>query len=203
MKIMTAAFALICIPSVWADDFQDKVDGALALQNQQAVIERLEEEAYRGNLKAAYRLGLFHRAGEGVSKDAAAAYERFEQAGEPDWIRDRYKLGLPEAQYEAGIMLRDGVGVEADAEEAATWFERAAEQGHARAQLALAELYLAGRGVDQDHERAYVWASLAGRNDSGLRGAAAAVRAAARSKLQSTALRAADREVYAWTADQR
>jgi len=201
---MVAVVALMCLPSaVWADDFQDKVDAALALRSPQAVAERLEQEAYRGNLKAAYHLGLLHRAGAGVSKDPAAAYDRFEQAGEPDWIRYRYKLGLPEAQYEAGVMLRDGVGVDADPEAAATWFERAADQGHAGAELALAELYLAGRGVDQDNERAYVWASLAAKNESSLRDAANAVRTAARARLEPAALRAANREVYVWTADQR
>lgn len=197
----TTAVGLPCSPA-HADQFQDKVDAALAAADPATVWSRLEQEAYRGNLKAAYRLGLLLREGKWVRRDDAAAYERFAEAATPDLIRARYKLGLPEAQYEAGAMARDGIGVEQDFEQAAEWFEHAAEQGHGPSQLALARLYLQGVGIERNEELAYFWASLAVRADSGLAALAERVRGRAGRRLAPAELRVLNRRIEAWSAEQ-
>jgi TPR repeat protein len=47
-----------------------------------------------------------------------------------------------------------------DAKEAAKWYRKAAEQGNARAQFKLADLYYYGAGVKQDYSEAYFWVLL-------------------------------------------
>ncbi len=48
-----------------------------------------------------------------------------------------------------------------DYEEAILSYRRAADQGDARAQYNLGEMYMLGRGVPQDYTQAYVWVALA------------------------------------------
>lgn len=186
-----------------ADDYQDKVDQALEAGRIEQSVQRLEEEAFRGNLKASYALGMLLREGRQLPRDDARARERFEEAGEPNLIRARYKLGLSEAQYELARMLRDGVGGEADAEAAAEWFERAAEQGHGPSQLALARLYIDGIDGDADHRLAYFWAAVAGRTDRDLREHATQLTERASRSLEPADVRALKREIAAWSADLR
>jgi TPR repeat protein len=54
---------------------------------------------------------------------------------------DRY------AQYNLAIMLLKGQGTQQDAEEALYWCSAAAEQGSAKAQLQMGDLYQIRRGV--------------------------------------------------------
>lgn len=125
-------------------------------------IEILEREAMQGSLKAAYFLGLRYRDGKGVPQPSPErALGWLKKAGEPWDIRMEYKQGLDVAQYAAGVMFRDGVGTARDTQAAAAWFLRAAKQGHAQAQLALAELYLRDPSVGIDHTQAYFWSSVA------------------------------------------
>lgn len=156
----TLAFLVLSLP-VRADHFQDRVDEALALTDTKETVERLEVETSRGNVRAAYQLGLMYRDGERVGKDPAAAREWLEKAAEGNWMRYRFKLGLDDAQYALGMLLVDGVGGAAQPAQGAEWLERAANQGHVEAQLALAELFFNGRGVDRDPERAWLWAKVA------------------------------------------
>lgn len=44
--------------------------------------------------------------------------------------------------------------------EAIHWYRKAADQGNATAQCSLAMMYAMGKGVPQDHERAYIWLLL-------------------------------------------
>ena len=53
-----------------------------------------------------------------------------------------------------GEIHERGLGRPADPAEAATWYRRAADEGHARAQINLANLYALGRGVPKDEARA-------------------------------------------------
>jgi hypothetical protein len=58
-------------------------------------------------------------------------------------------------------MYDNGQGVAADHKVAAGWYLRAAEQANADAQFNLANMYEAGRGLDQDIVRAHMWFSIA------------------------------------------
>ena len=160
-KILILLAAVLAIGAARADDFQDKVDEALALADNAAAVKMLEAEIFRGNLKAALQLGLMYRAGDRVRKDAAKALQWLTEAAAVNWIRYRFKLGLDEAQYVLGMMALKGEGATPDNEDAAEWFEQAAKQGNSRAQTELADLYLSGRGVRSDPERAWIWARIA------------------------------------------
>jgi uncharacterized protein len=95
------------------------------------------------------------------------------------------KSGNPDAQYEVGIMYLKGQGTEADRAEALKWLTsaaaagnelaaaklrrmddqegkfqellKAAENGDTAAQYDIAMMYLKGRGVEQERERAGIW----------------------------------------------
>jgi GAF domain-containing protein len=69
--------------------------------------------------------------------------------------------GDADAQYALGISYVRGEQGRTDYEEAARWLARAAEQGHIRAQSALASVHWAGRGVAQDLVSAYMWSAVA------------------------------------------
>ncbi|MGH9351962.1 MAG: tetratricopeptide repeat protein, partial [Terriglobia bacterium] len=51
-----------------------------------------------------------------------------------------------------------GIGVPEDCRLAAEWYKRAAKLGEPEAQIALANLYRKGEGVEQNPELAYLWA---------------------------------------------
>ncbi len=160
-NIVILLAAVLAIGTARADIFQDKVDEALELKDNAAIIKTLEAEAFRGNLKAALQLGNMYRAGDRVRKDVAEAIRWLEEAASVNWMRYRFKLGLDEAQYILGMMALKGEGRSPDAGDAADWFEQAAKQGNTAAQAELAELYLNGRGVARDPEQAWIWAQIA------------------------------------------
>jgi TPR repeat protein len=54
------------------------------------------------------------------------------------------------AQYKLGISYEAGAGVPQDTVQAKVWIERAANQGLAKAQYALASIYLTGHALDDD-----------------------------------------------------
>ena len=164
--LIATVIAVLSGPA-FADDMQIEVDKALALGKSFAIVDGLKVLANRGNLKASYQLGILYRDGTHVRKDPAMARDFLKVAADDDYIRLKYKDGLMEAQYALGVMERDGIGGKVDLDDAADWFDDAAQQGYAPAQLALAELYLKGGGVDRDYERAYMWASIAAEQLSG------------------------------------
>ncbi len=43
-----------------------------------------------------------------------------------------------------------------------TWYRKAADQGYARAQYNLGNMYCSGQGVPQDYVQAHMWWNLAG-----------------------------------------
>ncbi|WP_020652112.1 tetratricopeptide repeat protein [Massilia niastensis] len=82
--------------------------------------------------RAAYRLGLACRSGEGMPQDAALAAR---------WLGVAARAGVPEAMFILANMLLDGEGVAKDEQEARRLLEAAAQRDHAEAwqQLALME----------------------------------------------------------------
>lgn len=65
--------------------------------------------------------------------------------------------GDPEAQYQLGMIYLKGVGTDANPKFAVEWLRMAATQGHLAAQLALADCYTYGWGVEVDEEKAEYW----------------------------------------------
>ncbi len=65
--------------------------------------------------------------------------------------------GDPEAQYQMGMHYLKGVDTDANPKYAVEWFRLAAAQGHLAAQLALADCYTYGWGVEVDEEKAEYW----------------------------------------------
>lgn len=72
-------------------------------------------------------------------------------------LRVRAYKGDPEAQYQLGMIYLKGVGTDADPKFAVEWFRMAATQGHLAAQLALADCYTYGWGVEIDENQAEYW----------------------------------------------
>ncbi|MBM3492067.1 MAG: CHASE2 domain-containing protein [Alphaproteobacteria bacterium] len=93
-------------------------------------------------------------AGQGLSRDAAKAFELLCQEAE---------RGFANAPYSLGKAYRDGQGVAADPVAAARWFEAAAEQGYAKAQRHIGVRYARGEGVSPDLVRALTWLTIAAR----------------------------------------
>ena len=78
-------------------------------------------------------------------------------------LRLAAKEGDREAQYQLGVMYENGkgTGIKKDYYEAAQMYQASAEQGYAKAQNALGNLYRKGRGVLKDRVKALYWISLA------------------------------------------
>ncbi len=72
-------------------------------------------------------------------------------------LRVRAYKGDPEAQYQLGMVYLKGMGADSDPKFAVEWFRMAATQGHMAAQLALADCYTYGWGVEIDEGKAEYW----------------------------------------------
>lgn len=181
-------------------DLYDSIDTAAQLLDRESLSLRLWAEAggkkvetpvilAGADFAALRRLTANHAAEKGrqarSGSDHPQAATRFRLAAE---------LGEPEAQYLLAEMYRDGQGVPQNHRDARHWTERAARQGHAPAQLALAEGM--GQGAD-----AYVWASLAAaqlRDDP--RSRAVALRDSLATRLKGDDLRTAQAQAGRFAA---
>lgn len=72
-------------------------------------------------------------------------------------LRVRAYKGDPEAQYQLGMIYLKGVGTDSNPKFAVEWLRMAATQGHLAAQLALADCYTYGWGVEIDETQAEYW----------------------------------------------
>lgn len=110
-----------------------------------------------GDADASFILGMMYFAGQGVPESFAEAVQ---------WWRTAADQGSPQAK----IMLILTLGCKDDAtlnrcepdESAVRQYIETAERGDANAQFRLGELYLQGRGITQDSQRAFKWLSTAG-----------------------------------------
>jgi TPR repeat protein len=108
--------------------------------------------AERGDAVAQERLGIMYFYGRGVPEDETRAMQ---------WARRSADQGNIDAMYFVGTMYVFGDKIpktvtEPD-QEAAQWFFQAASRNHAEAEYGLGLLFLAGKGVVQDHEEALKW----------------------------------------------
>ena len=72
-------------------------------------------------------------------------------------LRVRAYKGDPDAQYQLGMIYLKSMDSNDDHKFAVEWFRMAATQGHLAAQLALADCYTYGWGVEVDEEKAEYW----------------------------------------------
>jgi TPR repeat protein len=144
----------------------------------------VQAAALCGIAQAQLRLGRMLLEGEGMTRDAHAAFACFLCAAEQDnteghnmlgrcfengWgtARDftaaahHYRIaaeaGLDWAQYNLGHMLLSGVGVARDPAQAFEFYSRAAAQGHVRAMSLLGRCHEQGWGVTCDPAAARHW----------------------------------------------
>jgi hypothetical protein len=105
-------------------------------------------------------------AGDPQAQDrlAEAYYYGVERARAVEWFRRAAEQDVANSQWRLGTMLLGGVTsrnsrmvVERNPQEAVRWFFKAADQGHAAAQVALADCYFAGTAVATNWIEAYKW----------------------------------------------
>ncbi len=117
-------------------------------------------EAEAGDPQAQLGLATLYDLGQGVKRDAAAAYSFYLRAAE---------AGLADAEFDVAVMRDTGDGVPHNTAAAALWYARAAAHGNRRAEYNLGLLYASGDGVPHNSEQAEAY----------FRAAAAALPAAA------------------------
>lgn len=109
-----------------------------------------KEKADPNDAKSLYELGVRCWKGDGVEMDPLTAIELYRRAAE---------MGYAEAQYTYGMAYRKSLHEilprAAAKAEGVKWLQKAADQGHEKAQLALAKCYLTGEGVKKDEAEAF------------------------------------------------
>ncbi|MBS1050119.1 tetratricopeptide repeat protein [Gluconobacter japonicus] len=120
--------------------------GASATDDEkQALQERFERAAERGDLVGAFNLGVCFDQGVGGTVDSREAARWMQKAAD----------GVVNAQFWYGKMLLEGRGVQADPTQAMHWMEKAAEAGMGEAQVAVGQLLVTGQiNGRKDHGRA-------------------------------------------------
>jgi len=104
-------------------------------------IEKLYEDAEKGNSDAELLLGNLFFVSSGMSKQ----YERALH-----WYTKAATHGNIVAQFNLGVMYEKGKGTPIYYKEAAKWYGEAAKQGYLSAQGNLAEMHVHGKGVEQN-----------------------------------------------------
>jgi TPR repeat protein len=114
-----------------------------------ALIER--EKADPNDAKSLYELGV-----RCMKADKLADYDPFTAI---ELYRRAAEMGYAEAQYAYGKMylvsLHEILPRAAAKAEGVKWLQKAADQGHEKAQLALAKCYSSGEGVKKDEAKAF------------------------------------------------
>jgi hypothetical protein len=129
--------------------------GPTAGRNRKAAVEAMRELAGRGYAPAIFTLGDAYYQGDPFRRDAAKALDHFKVAAAAEYPSAESALGT------CFLIAKPPQAVPYDPVQGAEWLRRAAEKGNAGSQYNLAFSYWTGRGVEQDPERAYFWASLA------------------------------------------
>ena len=114
-----------------------------------ALIER--EKADPNDAKSLYELGVRCWNGNGVEMDPLTAIELYRRAAEMGYIEAQYAYGKMYLVSLQEIMAPR----EAAKAEGVKWLRKAADQGHEKAQLALAKCYSSGEGVKKDAAKAF------------------------------------------------
>jgi len=123
-----------------------------------AAFKEFREVAKAGSPKAQYRLGQMYYRGEGAPQDYAVALKWFQKAADQNVI---------DAQYYVAMMHEKKQGVRrSNPTTAFKLYRKAAANGHAAAQLRIANIYAEGIVVPQDMQKAFKnYMGAAERND--------------------------------------
>ena len=131
--------------------------------NPQQAVKYILKAANAGLAQAQYNLGLLYANGHGVELNLPTASQWFEKAA---------VQGLPEAALDYGLMVYGGdAGIRKDYKIGSQWLLVAANAGNANAQLYIARILAAGRGMPKDRVEAakfYILAKKAGKKDADL-----------------------------------
>ncbi len=123
-----------------------------------SAFKEFRELAKAGGPKAQYRLGQMYYRGEGAPQDYAIALK---------WLQKAADNNVIDAQYFVALMHENKQGVRrSNPTTAFKLYRKAAENGHAAAQLRIANIYAEGIIVPQDMQKAFKnYMSAAQRND--------------------------------------
>lgn len=109
-----------------------------------------ESAAQQDNAYAQLMLSVLYQQGRGVCADMQKSVHYYEAA--------MRHSGSAMAQYRIAKRYADGFGLPKDFKEAIRWYQLAAEQGLAIAAVELGDLYVAGRGGEEDADlQAFDW----------------------------------------------
>lgn len=133
----------------------DSVNSLRALKNKayKAEFDSTLPQAESGNAAAQNRIGEMLEFGQGVDRDADAAFSWYQKAADQ---------GNVTAWHNLGRAYNFGTGVPQDYIKAEEWYLKAAEQGHQKAMFFLGTLYATSHGGDSSHSQdviAYAWMS--------------------------------------------
>ena len=115
---------------------------------------RKQEEAERGNAYAMYDMGKIYTQGIFVEPDEEKAEKWYNRALSAMLAVNKEKKNAC-LQYHIGKMYQYGPGTGENLTEAAAWFSKAAEKEYSSALYSLGMLTLHGKGVAQDHAKAF------------------------------------------------
>ena len=108
-----------------------------------------KEKADPNDAKSLYELGVRCWNGNDAEKDLTAV-ELYRRAAEMGYADAQYAYGMAYLELLKEIMPRAAAKAEG-----VKWLRKAADQGHEKAQLAIARCYLMGEGVKQDSAEAF------------------------------------------------
>jgi TPR repeat protein/serine/threonine protein kinase len=123
-------------------------ENQVRIMYEQAVANRLLDDAGKGDPVWENFVGIAYQSGRGVIKDEAEAVKWYSKAAEQ---------GFEEAQYNLGFCYANGIGISKDEAEAVKWYRKASDQGNAAAQCYLGFCYANGNGVSKDNAEALKW----------------------------------------------
>lgn len=164
----------------------------ISVRADDAVINKLKEQAASGDIKAKVDLAYRYRDGKGVSKDNAEAMKWAHMAADSgnadamDFLGAAYLRGnavkrnpelafgyfksaastSPQAAFNLGQCYFGAQGTEQNVPKALEWWEYAAERGHGRAAVSAACAYLTGEGIPRDQAKALRYAQIAADADN-------------------------------------
>lgn len=120
--------------------------GKMGARNLKKAEKLLSYVAEKGNATAKAQVAILYAQGEVLPRNLDKAQMLLEQSVDPKNIETLYRMG--------NIYLYGQYNFEKNPRKAAEWFQRAADSEYGAAQTKLALLYLQGRGVPQDTEKA-------------------------------------------------
>ena len=142
------------ISNAWGDAGDDALTAFIFLNNSRA-LQLARPAAQEGNFLAQFTLGkIYYQDGDLQNKTEAVKWFRQALAQ----AQPAAAKGDPRAQYVLGAMY-SGAGrvLPKDSAKSITWYRKAAEQGYARAQATLGDMYLSGNGTRKDYGQALIW----------------------------------------------